>query len=60
MEKIDTLPVEEVQALEDTVHGTGGFGSTRVKKENDTGEKKEKNENGENERTEKRKMKWLK
>ena len=28
LEKIDTPPVEEVQGLEDTVRGSGGFGST--------------------------------
>ena len=43
LERIDTPLVEEVQGLEDTVRGTGGFGSTGVKLGNDTGEKKEKN-----------------
>ena len=52
LEKIDTPPVEEVQALGDTVRGTGGFGSTGVKSRNDTGQISEKmNENGKNERT---------
>ena len=50
LEKIDTPPVKEVQGLEDTVRGTGGFGSTRVKSGKDTGEKNE--TNGKNERTE--------
>ena len=49
LEKIDTLPVEEVQGLEDTVRGSGGFGSTRVSKKKDTDEKNE--TNGKNERT---------
>ena len=39
LERIDTLPVEEVQALEDTVRGSGGFGSTGVNSTNDTGRK---------------------
>ena len=30
LEKIDTLPVEEVQGLGETVRGVGGFGSTGV------------------------------
>ena len=52
LEKIDTPPVEEVQGLDDTVRGSGGFGSTGVKSGNDTGSISEKkNENGENERT---------
>ena len=52
LEKISTPEVEEVSALEDTVRGTGGFGSTGVKKANDTGSSSDKkNENGENERT---------
>ena len=52
LEKIDTPPVEEVQGLDDTVRGSGGFGSTRVKPENDTGRSSEKkNKNGQNERT---------
>ena len=50
LEKIDTLPVEEVQGLDDTVRGTGGFGSTGVKSGKDTGKKNEMN--GKNERTE--------
>ena len=53
MEKIDTPPVEEVQALKDTVRGSGGFGSIRVNRQNDIGEKKE-GANGENVRTEKK------
>ena len=58
LEKIDTPPVEEVQGLDDTVRGTGGFGSTGVKSSNDTGRNSgEKEMNGENERTgEKRKV----
>ena len=40
LEKIDTPPMEEVQGLEDTVRGSGGFGSTGVNRQNDTGEKK--------------------
>ena len=36
LEKIDILPVEEVQDLGNSVHGSGGFGSTRVKSGNDT------------------------
>ena len=52
LEKIDTLPVEEVQGLDKTVRGSGGFGSTGVKSRNDTGSGSDKrNENGENERT---------
>ena len=52
LEKIDTLPVQEVQGLDSTVRGSGGFGSTGVKLRNDTGSNSEqKNENGENERT---------
>ena len=52
LEKISTPEVEEVSALEDTVRGSGGFGSTGVKKTNDTGSTSEKkNDNGENERT---------
>ena len=42
MEKIDTPPVEEVQDLEDTVRGSGGFGSTGVKSGNDTSQISEK------------------
>ena len=53
LEKIDTPPVEEVQGLNNTVHGSGGFGSTGVKFGNDTGSDSKKEEtNGENERTE--------
>ena len=52
LEKIDTPPVKEVQDLDDTVRGAGGFGSTGVKFGNDTGSGSEKkNEKGENERT---------
>ena len=52
LEKIDTPPVEEVQDLDNTVRGSGGFGSTGVKSGNDTGSSSEKkNENSENERT---------
>ena len=40
LEKIDTPPVEEVQGLEDTKRGTGGFGSTRVSEKKDIDEKK--------------------
>ena len=50
LEKIDIPPVEEVQGLDSTVHGSDGFGSTGVKSGNDTGSSSEKkNENGENE-----------
>ena len=53
LEKIDTPPVQEVQGLDNTVRGTGGFGSTGVKSRNDTGQIGEKkNEKDENERTE--------
>ena len=41
LEKIDTFKVEEVQVLGETVSGTGNFGNTRVKKENDTEMEKE-------------------
>ena len=52
LEKIDTPPVKEVQDLEDTVRGSGGFGSTGVKGKNDTGSSSDKkNDNGKNERT---------
>ena len=37
LEKIDALPVEEVQGLNDTARGSGGFGSTGVNRQNDTG-----------------------
>ena len=40
LEKIDTPKVEEVQALEESVRGSGGFGSTGVNGKNDTEEKK--------------------
>ena len=49
LEKIDTPPVEEVQGLDQTVRGSGGFGSTGVKGKNDTEVKKEMND--QNERT---------
>ena len=41
LEKIDTPKVEEVQALEESVRGSGGFGSTGVNGKNDTEKKKE-------------------
>ena len=41
LEKIDTPKVEEVQALEESVRGSGGFGSIGVNGKNDTKEKKE-------------------
>ena len=51
LEKIDTPPVEEVQGLDDTIRGSGGFGSTGVKSRNNTGRNSEEKEtNGENER----------
>ena len=40
LEKIDTPLMEEVQGLEDTVHGVYGFGSTGVSEKKDTGKKK--------------------
>ena len=50
LEKIDTPPVERrCQDLDNTVRGSGGFGSTGVNEKNNTGEK---NEMGKNERTE--------
>ena len=50
LEKIDTPPVKEVQSLDDTVRGTGGFGSTGVKSGNDTGSSSEQmNKKGKNE-----------
>ena len=53
LEKIDTPPVKEVHSLDDTVRGSGGFGSTGVKSGNDTGSSSEKkNEHGKNERIE--------
>ena len=48
LEKIDTPPMEEVQGLDDTIHGLGGFGSTGVNEKKDTSEKNE--SNGQNER----------
>ena len=54
LEKIDTPIVEEVQGLDQTVRGSGGFGSTGVKSSaNDTGSGsvEKKNENGQKERT---------
>ena len=62
LEKIDTPPVEEVQGLDDTVRGCGGFGSTGVKSGDDTGQNSGENKtNGKNERTgRKRKVKWIK
>ena len=53
LERIDTPPVEEVQGLDDTVRGFGGFGSTGVKSGKDTGEKNETNK--QNERTSEKK-----
>ena len=47
LEKIDTPPVEEVQDLEDTVCGLGGFGNTGLKAGNDTGQDREKERTGE-------------
>ena len=44
--------MEEVQGLEDTVYGIGGFGSTGVNEKNDTEVKKEMK--GENEQSEKK------
>ena len=56
LEKIDTPPVEEVQGLDNTVRGSGGFGNTGVKSEKDTGRIIEKmNGNGKNERTDEKK-----
>ena len=61
LEKIDTPPVEEVQGLDDTVRGTGGFGSTGVKSSNDTGRNSEEKEmNGENERAGEKKEREVK
>ena len=58
LEKIDTPPVEEVQGLEGTARGSGGFGSTGMQLENDTGMvREEKETNGKNERTEVKKEK---
>ena len=37
LEKIDTPPMEEVQGHDSTVRGVGGFGSTGVSGQNDTG-----------------------
>ena len=42
--------MEEVQGLEETIRGSGGFGSTGGERENDTDEKKKMDEK--NERTE--------
>ena len=61
LEKIDTPPVEEVQDLDNTVRGFGGFGSIVVKSGNDIGtNSEEKNENGENERTGEKKEREVK
>ena len=61
LEKIDTPPVKEVQDLDNTVRGSGGFGSTGVKSGNDTGSNSEKkNENGQNERTGEKKQSMVK
>ena len=54
LEKIDTPIVEEVQGLDQTVRGSGGFGSSGVKSTvNDTGSGsvEKKNEIGQKERT---------
>ena len=61
LEKISTPAVEEVSGLDDTVRGSGGFGSTGIESGNDTGTKigQEKKMNVEKERTVKKK-KWLK
>ena len=37
LEKISTPAVEEVSGLDDTVRGSGGFGSTGIESKNDTG-----------------------
>ena len=50
--RIDTPVVEEVQGPEDTIRGTRGFGSTGLKRQSDTSEKKALK--GENERTSKK------
>ena len=51
LEKINTPPVKEVQDLDDTRRGTGGFGSTGVKSGNDTNQiSEEKEMNDKNER----------
>ena len=47
LEKIDAPPMKEVQGLDETVHGIGGFGSTGVNEKKDTDERKE--TNGQNE-----------
>ena len=54
LEKIDTPPVEEVQGHDSTVRGAGGFGSTGVSGQNDTGSgsNEKRNEIDQNERTE--------
>ena len=52
LEKIDTPPVKEVHDLDDTVRGSGGFGSTGVQSTNDIGMKiGQKEMKEENERT---------
>ena len=57
LEKIDTPLVEEVQDLDDTVRGSGGFGSIGVKSGNDTGQDSGKKMNGKmNELREKRNL----
>ena len=53
LEKIDTPPVEEVQGLDSTVRGSGGFDSTGIASGNDTSKKEI--VNCKNERTEKEK-----
>ena len=57
LEKIDTLPVEEVQGLDSTVRGTGGFGSTGMQSRNDAGNFEKKKKNDTNERAEENKNK---
>ena len=52
LEKIDTLPMEKMQGLEETISGSRGFGSTGVNRQNDTSKKEQ--EEGEKERTEKK------
>ena len=40
LEKIDTPKVEDVQGLEETIRGSGGFGRTKVNGQNDVDEEK--------------------
>ena len=53
LERIDTPPVEEVQGLDGTVRGSGGFGSTGIESRNDAG--REIDVKCKNERTEREK-----